>query len=275
MAIRAGNVIRNIVITFFSIFILAPIMWMILTSVKYFRDIITSKILFSPTLYNYHTLFTENKQFLILFRNSLIISFFAMLVCVFVGSLGAYGLSRFKWKRIVPHVLLGWVVVIQTIPSITIALPLYFLASKLNLLDTKLMMVLTYSLINLPFVLWLMISSFQQIPLEIEEAAKIDGASAWQTFFQVLLPLSKTILVTGALFTFIFSWNEFLMALNLTSTPNAMTLTVGISGFIQSYDIQYGNMAAASTLGALPGILLAVFAQRYIVSGITAGSVKC
>jgi len=271
---KRGNFSKHIFLNVMSLFILVPIIWMVMTSLKYFRDIITRKIIFTPTLYNYHTILVEDDKFLLLFKNSLIISFFTMIICVFIGSLGGYSLSKYKWKSIVPNVLLGWVVVIQTIPAITIAIPLYSIATKLNLLDTKVMMVLTYSLINLPFVLWLMISSFQQIPKEIEEAALIDGASGWKIFSKIMLPLTKPVLVTGALFTFVLSWKEFLMALCLTSTPRAMTLTVGIAGFIQSYDIQYGNMTAAATLGAIPGIFLAILAQRYIISGITSGSVK-
>lgn len=266
--------IRYLILILFSIFILLPIVWMIMTSLKYFRDIITTKVIFTPTLVNYKNVFLENNEFLMLFRNSLIVSLASMLLCMAIGTLGAYSLSRFKWKGYVPKILLGWVVVIQTIPSITMAIPLYFLASRFNMLDTKFLLTLTYSIINLPLVLWLMISAFNQLPIEIEEAAKIDGASAWLTFSKIMLPLSRPILVTGALFTFIFSWKEFLMALMLTSSPNAMPITVGISGFVQSYDVQYGNMAAASTLGSLPGILLAILAQQHIVKGITSGSLK-
>lgn len=119
-----------------------------------------------------------------------------------------------------------------------------------------------------------MSSNFGQVPVEIEESGFIDGASRYTIFTQLILPLTVPILLTGALLTFIFVWKEFLIALSLTSTPVAMTLNVKIAGFIQSYSVKYGEMAAAATLGAIPGILLCIFTQKYIVSGITQGSVK-
>ncbi|MFH1938877.1 MAG: carbohydrate ABC transporter permease [bacterium] len=271
---RINNYFTHFILCIASIFILVPIVWMFMTSFKYFKDIVSAKIIFKPTLFNYYNLFFEDKGFLLFFKNSIIIAFFSMLLCVFIGTLGAYGLSRFKWSNCIPLILLGWVVVVQTIPGITLVIPLYSIGMEMNILDTKLFMILINTILNIPLMLWLMMSFFKQIPDEIEEAALMDGASSWIIFVKIMLPLTKPAVIAGGLMTFIFSWKEFLMALNLTSTLNAMPLTVRIARFIQSYNVQYGNVAAAATLGAIPAILLAVFAQRYITSGITSGAVK-
>ncbi len=253
---------------------LVPVLWTFTTSLKYFKDIVSNRFSFTPTLYNFVTLFTEDEHFPSMFSNSLIISAGATLVCLSVAVLGSYGLSRFKWNKLFVRSLFGWAIALETIPAITIVIPIFMAANAFDLIDTKGLLVLVYSLLNLPFTIMLMHSFFKQIPKEIEESALMDGAREWTLFLKIMLPLTKPILLTSALFAFILSWKDFLMALNLTSTPAAMTLNVKISAFIQSYSIQYGGMTAAAVLGAIPGLLFAIFAQRHIVAGILSGAIK-
>ena len=254
--------------------VLIPVAWTFLTSIKYFKDIVSNKFAFTPTLFNFINLFVEDEHFGSMFANSLAVALMSTIVCLIVTTLGSYSLSRFKWNKTFVRFLFGWSIAIETIPAITIVIPIFMAANTFDLIDTKGLLVLVYSLLNLPFTLMLMYSFFNQVPKEIEESALMDGAREWTLFLRIILPLTKPILLTSALFAFILSWKDFLMALNLTSTPNSMTLNVKISAFIQSYSIQYGNMTAAAVLGAVPGLLFAIFAQRYIVAGILSGAIK-
>jgi len=253
---------------------LTPIVWTFLTSIKYFKDIVSNRFAFTPTVYNYVNLFTEDDKFIKMFTNSVIVSLLATLVCLAITTLASYSLSRFKWNKTFVRILFGWTIAIESMPAIAIVIPIFMAANTFNLIDTKGLLVLVYSFLNLPFTLMLMYSFFRQVPKEIEESALIDGAREWTLFLKIMFPLTKPILLTAALFTFILSWKDFIMALNLTSTPKAMTLNVKISAFIQSYSIQYGNMAAAAVIGAIPGLLFAIFAQKYIVAGILSGAIK-
>jgi len=253
---------------------LAPIVWTFLTSIKYFKDIVSNRFAFTPTVYNYVSLFTEDDKFIKMFTNSVIVSLLATLVCLAITTLASYSLSRFKWNKTFVRILFGWTIAIESMPAIAIVIPIFMAANTFNLIDTKGLLVLVYSFLNLPFTLMLMYSFFKQVPKEIEESALIDGAREWTLFLKIMFPLTKPILLTAALFTLILSWKDFIMALNLTSTPKAMTLNVKISAFIQSYSIQYGNMAAAAVIGAIPGLLFAILAQKYIVAGILSGAIK-
>lgn len=254
--------------------VLIPFAYIFTVSIQSFRDLISGSWFFTPTLSSYRELFSARADFLSLLLNSLIISVLAMLVSLVVGSLGAYGLTRFHWRRWIPATLMGWLVVVQTIPAIAMVGPFYSFGLETGLYNTRTILILVYVAINLPLVVWLMSSYYQSVPRELEEAAVIDGASWAQVFFLIVAPLSAPAMAASGILAFIFSWKEFLLALSLTSTPDAMTLPVGIAGFVQDYNIEYGLMSAAATVAVVPGLLLAAFAQRYIVSGLTTGAVK-
>lgn len=254
--------------------IIVPFLYLFATSFKYFRDIVSGALVFTPTLVNYAELFGSDSDFSRLILNSVVVATFAMLVCLGVGSLGAYSITRFHWHPWIPHLMLGWLVIVQTVPAISLVGPFYYLSRQLGLHDTKLLLILVHTLMNLPLVVWTMIAYFQSIPRDYEEAAIIDGANWWVVFVRIILPISTPAIAATGVLIFIFSWKEFLLALSLTSTPAAMTLPVGIAAYIQDFQVQYGEMSAAAAVSTVPGLLLAAFAQRYIVAGLLAGSVK-
>ncbi len=271
---QGSRIFSHIILGLAVVIMIIPILWLVVTSFKYFKDIVTSALRFVPNLDNYRSLFIENPDFLKMFGNSLIISVFSMFLCTILASLGAYSLTKMPWRKGVSGVLSTVLLSLEIIPAITIVIPLYMIGLNLGMIDTKLYVILVYSLFNIPFVYFLMSAYYKQIPTELEESGLIDGASRFTIFRKIILPLTIPILLTGSLFSFIFAWKEFLIGLSLTSTPASMTLNVKIAGFIQSYSVQYGEMTAAATLGAVPGIILCIFTQKYIVGGITSGSVK-
>ena len=272
--IEWSRVIMFTILGIAVIIVLVPIFWLLLSSFKYFRDIVTAKLIFTWNLDNYRELFMKGNHFFKIFFNTITVSLFSMILCVLSSSFASYSLVRLPWNKGISSSLKIILLSLEIIPSITIIIPLYTIGMRLNLIDTKLFLILIYSLFNAPFIFFLMSSNFSQIPSEIEESGFLDGASRFTIFTKLILPLTVPILMTGALLSFIFVWKEFLIALSLTSTPNAMTLNVKIAGFIQSYSVKYGEMSAAASLGAIPGIILCIFTQRYIVSGITQGAIK-
>ena len=271
---NVAGIIAHLSLILACTIILIPFIYIFAISIQSFRDFISGSWFFTPTLASYRALFSSSANFPALLFNSIVISVLAMAVSLLIGSLGAYGLARFYWRPWIPATLLGWLVIVQTIPAIAMVGPFYSFGLETGLYNTRTILVLVYVAINLPLVVWLMMAYYQSIPRELEEAAVIDGATWTQVFFRIILPLSTPAMAASGVLAFIFSWKEFLLALSLTSTPDAMTLPVGIAGFVQDYNIEYGLMSAAATIAIIPGLLLAAFAQRYIVSGLTTGAVK-
>lgn len=271
---RIAPAISHAILIVACLAIILPFIYLFYISISYFRVVTGPGFGFDPTLTHYIELFSKGARFPSLLVNSVIISGAATLVSLVIGSLSAYGLSRFRWSRWLPAILLGWLVVVQTIPAIALVGPYYSLALQTGLHNTRTIVVLVYVLVNLPLVIWMMIAYFQGVPRDLEEAGIMDGMTPLQVFLLIMVPLSAPALAASGVIAFIFSWKEFLMALTLTSTPDAMTLPVGIAGYVQDYNIEYGLMTAASSIAVIPGLLVAAFAQRYIVSGLTAGAVK-
>ena len=257
-----------------AVAVLVPIVWLILTSFKYYRDIIRPTFIFEWNIDNFKSLIKEDKDFILMFLNSIVISLATMVLCTLFSSAAAYSLLRLNWNRSASTFIRIILLSLEIIPSITIIIPLYTIGIRTGLIDTRIFLIMIYTLFNAPFVFFLMGSNLSQVPVELEESGLIDGASRFTIFWKLVLPVTVPILMTGALFSFICAWKEFLIGLSLTSTPVSMTLNVKIAGFIQSYSVKYGEMAASATLGAIPGILLCIFTQKYIVSGITQGAIK-
>jgi multiple sugar transport system permease protein len=269
-----GDAIAHVFLSVACIVVLVPFAYLLSVSLRPFRDILAGRFLVPLDFTSYRALLAGGASFPSLLLNSVVISLAATVACMFIGALGAYGISRFYWSPWIPRTLLGWLVVVQTLPAIAMVGPFYSIGIESGLYNTRTLLVLVYVAINLPLVTWLMIAYYQSVPRELEEAAIVDGASWTHVFFRVVLPLSTPAIAASGVLAFIFSWKEFLLALSLTSTPAAMTLPVGIAGFVQDYNIEYGMMSAAASIAVIPGLLLAAFAQRYIVAGLTSGSVK-
>jgi multiple sugar transport system permease protein len=254
--------------------VVGPFLWIAVASFKQPIAILSGTWSFTPTLDNYaDVLLSKRSDFLAGMRNSLIVATVSTAIVLVVGTLAAYSLHRFAWARWVTLGFLGWTLAFHMIPVLTLVGPWYLAFKQLGLYDTRLALILTHVSVNLPMAVWLMMSFFKDIPPEIEQAALVDGCHPLSAFWYVMLPLVVPGLIAAGVLAFVFSWNEFSIALNLVSQTNA-TVPVVVAKFAQDYEIQHGQMAAASILATIPALALMVFGQRFIVQGLTMGSVK-
>lgn len=254
---------------------LMPIYWMIISSLKTNSEIFAAVPTFfphHPTLDSYRTLFSEQNNFQQYIWNSLIISIATTIFTVILCTPAAYGLARARIKGVT--LLIGFVLVIQMFPSSMLSLPLFTLFSKFHLTDSYVGVILANMTISMPFCIAVLRTFFLSLPKELEAAAQVDGCSTWGTFFRIILPLSKTGIMTCAAFSFVFGWGEFMYSLILLNDSRMWPITVGMRQFDGQYGTQWGALMAAATVCSLPVILIFLIAQKYIVSGVTAGSVK-
>jgi len=272
---KPGTWLLHGVLMLFALIILAPVVYTFLTSLKLFRDIISGSWAFDPTWRNYEQLFMSNRNsFVDLTRNSLVVGGLTLAVVIAVAALGAYSLSRFRWRRAISGLVMAWLLFVNMLPPIIFVGPFYLIARTLDIYDTPLAIVMAHSILNLPLAFWMLHSFFADVPVELEEAAAIDGCSRLQTFLRIVLPIARPGIAATAVLVFVFSWKEFLFALTLSSTPAAMTIPVGIAGFAQEYNIRYGEMAAAAFFATIPALILVFIAQKHIVKGMTLGALK-
>lgn len=203
--------------------------------------------------------------------NSLTVALISTIIALILGSLAAYAIQRSGAKLSVLLIVL--VLCLKMIPTSSIVVPIYELICNLGLYDTKIALIIVYAAINMPFVMWTMLSFYEGVPTTLDEAAYMDGANSLQTFWRVILPICKPGLATAFIFTLFLAWNDFLLALLLTST-NAKTFTVGLAGFLSAYNLDLGPMCAGAFLFSFPVMIISLAAQKYIVQGMTAGAVK-
>lgn len=270
---RSSAILRHAALIAMVAAVLLPVVVTLLTSLKLTRDILSRAFVFVPTLSNYRELFTD-ASFGRLTLNSLVAATGATAIIIAIACLAAYSLSRFRWPRAVRLGILGMLIGIQMLPPIIFTGPFYFISRSIGIYDTPVALIMAYIVLQLPLATLILIEFFAGIPRELEEAASIDGAGHATIFARIALPLVAPGIATAALLTFNFNWNDFLFALTLTTTPQGMTIPVGIASFAQDYQVKYGNMTAAAILSAVPSLILVIFAQRYITKGLTLGAVK-
>ncbi|MBP1702358.1 MAG: carbohydrate transporter permease [Chloroflexi bacterium] len=263
-------------------FIYLPVLWLLTASISTRAELLTVPphwIPQNPTLVNYLNIFLPgsstsevSRTIAITLLNSFKVASAVTVICLVVGGLAAYALVRvpFRYSR---GILVG-VLGTRMIPEISLVIPLFIVASHLSLIDKPSVLVITYLTFSLPFAIWLMASFFQSIPVELEDAARIDGCSRLEILWRIVMPISAPGLVSTGLFVFLLSWDEFFYALIFTSTLASKTAPVAISEFVGRYVTDITAMMAGGVLAAIPPVLLALIFQRYIVSGITAGAVK-
>ena len=269
---RTSQTLLFLALCLFTAVMLTPVIWAFLTSIKQPIDAfaIPPKLVFSPTLEFHHQVWFE-KGFAGFLVNSLIISVSTVLISVSIGTMAAYGLSRMR-GRAARGILFG-LLSLRMFPHMLLAIPFFLLAKFLNLIDTYPAMVLALVAINQPFTIWLMHSFFVDVPAEIDEAAAIDGASEWQTFFKVVLPIVRPGLWVTALFSLLLAYNEFLFALVLTG-PHTKTLPVAIAEY-GGEDLNYWSLSAAAAIGIMvPIMAFMALMQRHLVRGLAMGAVK-
>jgi trehalose/maltose transport system permease protein len=256
------------------IFCLFPFYWLVNTSLKTGSDLTRSTPLPPhPTLKNYQSIF-QNGDFTRALLNSAVVSLITTALALTVGSFCAYALARLRFKG--KFVILGLVLAITTFPGIAIAAPLFRLWSDIGIYNTWIGLIIPYLTFALPLAIYILVSFFKEIPKDLEEAALVDGATHFQAFRKVVVPLAAPGLATAGILTFIFAWNEFLFAITLTSSSSARTVPAAIAFFTGSvqFEIPLGTISAASVVISIPLIFLVLFFQKRIVAGLTAGAVK-
>jgi len=243
--------------------------WMILTGLKTGVQNISypPQFIFSPTLENFRAVFQQYNFFKYL-MNSLIVAGFATGISLLLGLPAAYSIAKYRQGRIGILILVA-----RMTPFVSYLLPWYIIFRYLNLIDTYTALIITHLIITLPMVIWLMISFFESVPAELEDAAMIDGCSGLQSFLIIVLPLVRNGIATSAIISFIFSWNQFLFSLIL-SGPNTKTVPVAVYNFISYGKIDWAGIGAAATLIVLPVSVFAFFVRKSIVQGLTMGALK-
>lgn len=265
------RLVIHVAATALAIAVLSPFLWLLVMSFKTNAEIFRfpPRLFFQPTLDNYAALWSS--EFRTSFANSLVVSTASTLVSMIIGTPAAYALSRWTGRG-GPTITL-WILASRMAPPIAFTIP-YFLAYRnLELLDTLTGLVLIYLTFNLSLVIWMMRPFFDQLPRALEEAAWIDGATMWQAFARVVLPLAGPGLAATAILCFLFAWNDFFFALILTRTE-AMTAPVAVVNFMNYEGWEWGRIAAGGTMIMLPVLAFSLVVRRYLVHGLTGGALK-
>ncbi len=264
-----GNLLYALALLLVAAFLLAPFLWMVLNAFKTPLQVIRlpPELIFQPTLRNFENVFgTQN--FMRYIMNSIIIAGGCTLIGLLIGLPAAYSIARFRQNRLAIVILMA-----RMVPGITFLVPLFIIFRTLGMVDTYTSLILAHMLVGLPFIVWVMVPFFESIPRELTEAAVMDGASALRAFVMVVLPLSGPGIVTAAILSFVFSWNNFMFSIVLASS-RTRTVPVAIYNFISYAQIDWGGLMAAAVVITLPVLVLAIVTQRYVIRGLTAGAVK-
>ncbi len=248
---------------------LFPFFWMVLSSFKRQTDItrIPPAWIFEPTLNHYKEVFAQH-EFSYYIWNSTIIALGSTLFSLVLGLPAAYSIARFKQTKVALAILVA-----RIVPGITFLIPWFIIFSRLRMVDTYTSLILAHMLVGLPFIIWVMVPFFEGLPVELEEAAMIDGATRQGAFLRVLLPLTGPGVLTSSILSFVFSWNNFMFGVVLTGAKTK-TLPIAVFNFMAYSKINWGGLMAAAVVITLPVIVIALFTQRYIIQGLTAGAVK-
>lgn len=265
------NIIAILITTIF----LFPLYWIIVSSLKTDSEIFQFPPTFFPqtlTLAGYVEQLAGDYSIFKGLKNSFIISLSSCLISMFLAVPAAYGLARFNMRG--RKIFILSFLVSQMLPVTLLLTPLFLIFRNLELLNTYLAPILANCTTAIPFVVIILRTYFKELPKELDDAALIDGCSNFKTFYRIMLPISQTGLVTAGVFSFLFAWNDLVYSLTFIGSQMFRPLTAGIYNFITKYGIQWNNIMAFSTLVVIPVILIFIFLQKYIVAGLTAGSVK-
>jgi trehalose/maltose transport system permease protein len=261
-----------VVIIFYTVF---PFVWAVISSIKPNAELFTTPVDYWPDQINltFYQFVLDNGDFLLALRNSVIVSVSTVLISLALGSLAAYALGRLKFRGRTPVLYL--ILSMTMFPQIAILGSLYQMITALGLFDRLPALIISYLTFTLPFTVWVLTNFFKAMPGELEEAALVDGATPFQAFTRILLPLAAPGLVTTGLLAFIAAWNEYLYALTFTQS-RARTVQPAIASFSGNtqFELPWGNILAASVLVTLPLVVLVLIFQRKILAGLTAGAVK-
>ncbi|MCO4053723.1 MAG: carbohydrate ABC transporter permease [Bosea sp.] len=267
---RIAHAVGLILVILFALF---PFYWMVTSSLKNQTDLLASPPVWSfvPTLANYQEIFADRSVTNAVI-NSLIVASATTILSVLLGTPAAFALARYEFRG--KAELWFWFISNRMISPIVLALPVYLLARQLGLLNTHAVLVLIYLTFNLPIVVWICTDQFRSIPSELEQSARLEGASQFDIFWRIYLPLGVPGVAVSAIFAFIFSWNELLYALVLITSQGLKTAPVVATNFMSGYELPWGKIMATSTVIVLPVTIFALLVSRHMVRGLTMGATK-
>ncbi|UCH27162.1 MAG: carbohydrate ABC transporter permease [Trueperaceae bacterium] len=267
--------LRALALTIACVVVLVPLSFLAVNSVKYDRDFITvpPKLIPSEITFEHYRDVFSTKRTVRIFRNSLIVASVTTLITVVFGTMAAYGLARLGLSARLLGLIVFIFLFIRFYPRITTVIPYFLVMRQFDMLDTVWAIIIGHLGITIPFVAWLMLIVFRELPIEVEEAAVVDGANPWQRFSMVVLPMTAPGVASAAILTAILSWNEFLIAASI-ARRKASVLSIGVASYITDQGVQWGEMSALGVIMIVPMVLFALSVQRYLIRGITLGAVK-
>ncbi len=263
------RVIFALVIAVIVILMLFPFLWMLMSAFKTQVDIIAwpPRFVFTPTLRNFERVFVE-QNFLLYLKNSMIVAVSAVSISLVLGLPAAYSIARFNQKKISMFILVA-----RLMPGISFLMPWYIVFSRLRMMDSYTALILSHILISLPLIVWVMDPYFRSVPIELEEAARVDGLTQQESFLRITLPLAGPGIVTAVTLSFIFSWNNFMFS-QVLSQQRTRTLPIAVYNFLSYVEVDWGAVMAAAVAIMFPAIVLTMIFQKYVVRGLTMGAVK-
>ncbi|MHA6491734.1 carbohydrate ABC transporter permease [Pseudomonas borbori] len=269
---RVQSLVVGVLAWTIAALIFFPILWMILTSLKTEIDAFATppQFIFMPTLENYLHI-NERSDYFSFAWNSVLISFTATLLCMLIAVPAAYSMAFFE-SRHTKRTLL-WMLSTKMLPPVGVLMPIYLIAKSMGLLDSRITLIVIYTLINLPIVVWMVYTYFKDIPVDILEAARLDGATTWQEIVRVLLPIARGGLASTMLLSLILCWNEAFWSLNLTSSA-AAPLTALVASYSSPEGLFWAKLSAVSTLACAPILIFGWISQKQLVRGLSFGAVK-
>ncbi len=277
-----GHVLK--VLHLFALFIAMSIicipgLWVVLNSFRPTVEIMAKPPVWIPndlSLDHYRAMFGAAGEggvpVLQYFTNSLIISLTSTIIAILVGMAGGYAFARFKFRG-KAGIFIG-IMITRAVPGVSLSLPLFIVMAKTGLIDTHLGLILVYIALNVPFTIWLIDGFFRQVPVDLAEAAEIDGCTRWQAFWKVEFPVARAGIASAGIFAFLTSWNEYALASQLTRSTFSKTMPVGLRDFTSEFTINWGGMCALAVLMIIPALILTFIVQKHLISGLTFGGVK-
>ncbi|WP_058308601.1 carbohydrate ABC transporter permease [Gracilibacillus massiliensis] len=269
------NVVTYFFLIIASIYSLFPILWAFLTAIKpadEVRSANPSLLTSNPTFENFRSVLFET-QFPRYFLNSVIVSFGSVLLSIFIGVLAAYALSRLSKAPGVKALGVGMLLA-QMVPVVLLMIPLYRIMMNMGLLDSYLGLIISYTVFAVPIITWMLKGFFDTIPVEIEESAMLDGCSKFYLVIRIMLPLSVPAIVSAGIYALVHAWSEFVLTFTFVSDDSMRTLSTGVFNFMGLWIVDWGRLMAAAILIIIPIAIVFTFIQKYLVSGLTAGSTK-
>jgi multiple sugar transport system permease protein len=272
---RLGGLATGFLLTLLILFELTPFYWVVITAFKTTAQWTSFESVFWPkpwTLEQFHTLFGPTRNFVVWYRNTVVVAIFSTVIAVVVASLGAYGLTRLRWRG--SNVFGSLVLVAYLVPVILLFIPMYQILASAGLTNSLRGLMVVYPALALPFATWLLMGYYASIPEELENAALIDGCTRFQAWYRVVLPLAAPALMAAGLFAVTLAWKEFIFAFVFLAKESLYTLSVGLSQMIIGDVLPWGELMAAALLMAVPVVIIYMLGQKFMVAGLTAGAVK-